>query len=180
MRGGSVTAALVVAVTLLLAACGTEGGTGVNAIQPRDGRSGLHLTGTIDGRQVAANDGAPVLRVGDCDVNDGVDTDLCFFSRDVDGGFLAIIVENPALAAQGSVDIVDPPCVSPNCDDVTEGLIVELQRAAGAERTRATGGRVQFNQVEPGDRYSGSLNLQLPDGRLSGTFEVVPRPEPEE
>lgn len=174
-------AALAVAGALLLAGCGTESsGTGVNAIQPRDGRSGLHLTGTIDGRQIAANDGAPVLRVGDCDVNDGVDRDVCFFSRDVDGGFLGIIIENPELAAEGSVDVADPACVSPNCDDVTDGLIVELQRAAGGERTRATGGRVQFDRVEEGSRYAGTMNLQFPDGRLSGTFEVVPRPEPED
>lgn len=172
---------MTAAGALLLGACGTGGsGTGVNAIEPREGRSGLHLAGTVEGRQFAVNDGAPVLRVADCDVNDGADTDLCFFSRQVDGGFVGIVVENPNVVTEGSFDVIDPECVSPNCDDVTGGVIVELQMAAGAPRTRGTGGRVQFDVVEDGNRYAGTLNLQLPDGRLSGTFEVVPRPEPED
>ena len=180
MRRRSSIAVLVAAGSLLLSACSTSGsGTGVNAIQPRDGRSGLYLTGTVDGRQFAVNDGAPVLRTGDCDVNDGADRDLCFFSRDVDGGFVGIVIENPDLAAEGTVDVVDDPCQSPHCDDVTSGLLVELQRVAGAERTRAIGGRVTFDLVEEGRRYAGTMNLVLPDGRISGTFEVVPRPEPD-
>lgn len=175
-------AALGVAGVLLLAGCATSGGgSGVNAVvQPRDGRSGLHLAGTVDGRQFAVNDGAPVLRVGDCDVNDGADADVCFFSRQVDGGFVGIVIENPDQVAEGSVDVVDASCQSPNCNAVDDGLVVELQQAAGGERSRATGGRVQFDRVEDGKRYAGTMNLQFPDGRLSGTFEVVPRPEPEE
>jgi hypothetical protein len=163
---------------LLLAGCSTSGsGTGVNAIEPHEGRSGLYLTGTVDGRQFAVNDGAPVLRLADCDVNDGSDTDLCFISRQVDGGFVAIVIENPDVIAEGSIDVVAPACQSPNCNDVTDGVIIELQQAPGGPRTRATGGRVQFDRVEEGARYGGSLNLQLPKGRISGTFEVVPRPE---
>jgi hypothetical protein len=178
VRRRGLLAALGTAGALLLAACGAEGtGTGVNAIEPYEGRSGLHLTGTVDGRQFAVNDGAPVLRLADCDVNDGPDTDLCFISRQVDGGFVAIVIENPGVIAEGSFDVVAPACQSPNCDDVTEGLIVELQQAPGADRTRAIGGRVQFDRVEDGARYGGNLNLQLPKGRISGTFEVVPRPE---
>lgn len=172
------TLAAAVAAVLLLPACGTEGsGTGVNAIQPQDGRSGLHLAGTLNGRQFAVNDGAPVLRLGDCDVNDGVDIDLCFFSRDLDGGFFGLVVENPDVIVEGTVAVTEPACVSPNCDDVSDGAVVELQHEPGAPRTRATGGRVRLTTVEPGQRYSGTLSLQLPTGRVSGTFEVVPRPE---
>lgn len=181
MRSAGRPAALLAAGAVLLAGCATSGsGTGVNAIEPRNGRSGLHLTGTVDGRQFAVNDGAPVLRVGDCDVNDGADTDLCFFSRQVDGGFVGIVVENPDVVTEGTFDVIDPACASPNCDDVTGGVIVELQMAPGAPRARATGGRVQLDVVEDAQRYAGTLNVQLPDGRLGGTFEVVPRPEPED
>ena len=172
-------ALLAALVVVLLTACGASGtGTGVGAIEPRDGKSGLQLSGTIDGRQFVVNDGAPVLRLGDCDVNDGTDTDLCFFSRELDGGFLGVVMENPAVIEVTTLPVVDPPCVSPHCDDVTDGIVVELQFAPGAPRTRATGGDVVFTVVEDGGRYSGRLNLTFPDGRISGAFEVVPRPEP--
>ena len=162
----------------LLAACGTSGGgTGPAAIEPRDGRSGLQLSGTIDGKQVAVLDGAPVLRLGDCDVNDGGDTDLCFFSRLVDGGFFAVLIENPAVVEVGMVPVVDSDCRSPRCEDETAGAVVDLQFEPGGPRTRATGGSLDITTVEEAQRYAGSLNLQLPDGRLTGTFQVVPRPE---
>ena len=170
--------AAVVALTLV--GCGAAGtGSGVGAIEPRDGKSGLQLSGTIDGRQFAVNDGAPLLRLGDCDVNDGQDTDLCFFSRDLDGGFFGLIVENPDLVGEQTLDVVDVPCRSPNCETVDTGLIVELQFAPGAPRTRVTGGEMIFTTVEPGQLYSGRLNLTWPDGRIAGSMEVVPRPEPE-
>lgn len=174
-------AALVMGVALA-AACGTAGtGTGVSGIEPRDGRSGLQLSGTVGGRQFAVNDGAPVLRLGDCDVNDGADTDLCFFSRDIDGGFFALIVENPEAVTVGRVNVVDSDCRSPNCEEPGAGAITEVQFQPGASRVRATGGVLQFTTVEPSQRYAGTLNLELPDGRIGGTFEVVPRPaEPSE
>lgn len=172
------TLAALLAGAALIAGCGTSGtGSGVAGIEPREGRSGLQLTGTIDGRQVAVNDGAPVLRLDDCDVNDGPDADLCFFSRDVDGGFFAIVIENPAALAVGSVPVVENACRSPHCDDVTDGALVELQFDPGAERTRATGGSLNLSVVDDAKRYAGTLNLTLPDGRLGGTFEVVPRPD---
>jgi hypothetical protein len=171
----------VLVAAAFLSACGTSGtGTGVDAIQPRDGRSGLQLSGTIGGRQVAVNDGAPVLRLGDCDVDDGADTDLCVFSREVDGGYFALIVENPDAVTVGRVDIVDSDCRSPNCEAVGDGAVVDVQREPGGPRTRATGGNLTFETVERAQRYAGTINLELPDGRLSGTFQIVPRPEPEE
>jgi hypothetical protein len=172
-------ALLAALAALALAACGASGtGSGVGAIEPRDGKSGLQLSGTIDGRQFVVNDGAPVLRLGDCDVNDGADRDLCFFSRELDGGFVGLVVENPEVIKPATLPVVDAPCTSPRCDDVTGGIVVELQFAPGAPRTRATGGNVVFTGVDDGDRYSGRLNLTFPDGRISGSFEVVPRPEP--
>ena len=176
MRPALVAAILAIATV----ACGASGtGSGVGAIEPRDGKSGLQLSGTIDGRQVAVNDGAPVLRLGDCDVNDGQDADLCFFSREIDGGFLGIIIENPDAVTVGTLPVVDPPCRSPHCEDVADGVVVELQFVAGARRTRVTGGEVIFTTADAGQLYSGRLNLTWPDGRIGGTVEVVPRPEPE-
>ncbi|MPZ71977.1 MAG: hypothetical protein GEU74_01895 [Nitriliruptorales bacterium] len=170
-------AAAAVMLCALLAACGTgEAGSGVAAIQPRDGRSGLQLSGTLDGRQFAVNDGAPVLRLGDCDVNDGADVDLCFFTRELEGGFFGIVVENPDVVRPGVVEVTQSRCASPHCDDVTDGAVVEVQFAPGAPRVRATGGRLRLTTVEKGRRYAGTLHLTLPDGAFSGTFEVVPRP----
>lgn len=176
MRAGRLPA--IVFVAGLLTACATsEAPSGVAAIQPRDGRSGLHLSGTVEGRQIAVNDGAPVLRLGDCDVNDGPDTDLCFFSRTVDGGFFAVVVENPDVVVPGTVAVVEPPCISPHCGDVSDGAVVEVQFTPGSERIRASDGGLTVTAAESGRRYAGTMNLQLPDGRITGTFEVVPRPD---
>ena len=165
-------------LAVILPGCATSGGgSGVSAIEPKGGRSGLQLSGTLGGRQLAVNDGAPVLRLGDCDVNDGNDTDLCFFSREVDGGFFAVIVENPEVVRVGTVDVVESPCRSPHCDQVSDGLLVELQREPGGPRDRATSGHIEFTTVEDGQRYAGELRLVMPDGEFSGTFEIVPRPE---
>ncbi|HVM18355.1 MAG TPA: hypothetical protein VM307_00175 [Egibacteraceae bacterium] len=171
----------VALAALLLAGCGTSGSqTGVAAIQPRDGRSGLHLSGTIDGRHIVVNDGAPVLRLADCDVNDGVDVDLCVFSREINGGFFAFFVENPDVLEAGTIPVVDDACRSPRCDDVTDGAVVELQFQPGAKRLRATSGRLELVDVVEGQRYEGNVSLQFPDGRLSGTMNVIPRPDDDE
>ena len=168
-------------LAVALVACGASGvGSGVNAIEPRGGKSGLSLSGTIDGEQVVVNDGAPVLRNGDCDVNDGPDTDLCFFSKDLDGGYFAVIIENPDVVQPGTVEVFDAPCRSPNCDAVTEGLVAELQFEAGAPRTRVTGGRAVLADVREGELYSGRVNFTWPGGSLSGSVEVVPRPDESE
>ena len=168
-------------LAIATAACGASGtGSGVGAIEPRGGKSGLQLSGTIGGRQVAINDGAPVLRLGDCDVNDGDDGDLCLFSRDIDGGFFGLIIENPELVEAATIDVFDAPCSSPNCEDVAQGLVVELQFEPGGPRTRVTGGRIVFTAAEPGQQYSGRLDLTWPDGRLAGSMEVVPRPDEEQ
>lgn len=178
MRRRLLAAALTAAA--VLPACTSGGGTGPAAIEPRDGLSGLQLSGTIDGRQVAILDGAPVMRLADCDVNDGVDTDLCFLSRMVDGGFFEMLIENPDALTTGVVPVVDSDCRSPLCEDVTGGVVVDLLFEPGGPRTRATGGRLDVTTVEEAKRYAGDMNLMLPDGRLTGTFQVVPRPETSE
>jgi hypothetical protein len=171
----------VLAVGLLatvLAGCGTAGtGQGVAGITPRNGRSGLSLSGTVDGRQIAVNDGAPRMRVDDCDPNQGPDTDLCFFSRDIDGGFFGLIVENPgALAPDRALPVAAERCAPRACDEVSDVAVVDLQLGVGTPRVRAEGGQLRMKTVQPRRRYAGSLTLDLPDGRLSGTFDVVPRP----
>ena len=170
---------LIVVVSVLLAtACSTAGGgKGAAAIEPRDGKSGLHLSGTVDGRQVLVSDGAPELRLGDCDVNDGSDGDLCFFSSEVDGGYFALLVENPDAIVEGRVEVVGSSCRSPRCEEAGAGAIVDLQFEPGGPRMRATGGNLTLSSVEEGARYGGTLNLDLPDGRLGGTFQIVPRPD---
>lgn len=173
---GRVTAAVMAA--LLLVACGGEESTSpISAITPREGRSGLQLTGTVGGRQVVVNDGAPVLRAGDCDVNDGPDADVCFFSRRIDGDFFAVIIENPDVLAPGTVEVVSSSCRSPECNHVTDGAVVDVGFAPDESRVRATGGRLRIDIIEPGRRYSGTMSLELPNGRIDGHFEVVPRPD---
>ena len=165
-------------VAAVLTGCGTAGtGQGVAGITPRNGRSGLSLSGTVDGRQIAVNDGAPRMRVGDCDPNQGPDTDLCFFSRAIDGNFFALIVENPdALAADQALPVAAEQCAPQACDEISDVAVVDVQLGVGTQRVRAEGGQLRTTTVQPLRRYAGSLTLELPNGRLSGTFEVVPRP----
>jgi hypothetical protein len=171
----------VIAAVLGLAGCGAESiGTGPAAVRPRDGRSGLQLTGTIGGRQVAVSDGLPTLNTGDCDPNDGADRDVCFVSRDIDGTLFVIVFENPDLLVEDASLPVGPgDCRTPEaCDAVTDVAVVEVQSGI-ADRQRATSGQVNLAAVEPGLRYVGTLSLVLPDGRISGEFDVIPRPEEE-
>lgn len=166
------------ALVLLLAGCATAGGeTGVAAIRPSEGRSGLYLSGTIDGRQVAVTDGAPRLHVTDCDPQDGRDRDVCVGSRTIDGRGLRIVFENPgALESEARLPVRAPDCRPADCDDVTDHAIVGVQ-FTGEGLMHAHDGELVLRVVEPHGRYMGSLRLQLPDGRLSGDFNVVPRPE---
>jgi hypothetical protein len=147
-------------------------------VQPRDGRSGLSLTGTVSGRQVAVSAGAPQLLLEDCDVNTGVDVDLCFFASDIDGSTFGLVFENPAVLQSGRrLDVVVADCSLDGCDGVDDGVVVDVQFGAGQDRVRAVSGAVTVDVVEAHERYAGSIELRLPEGRLTGTFDVVPRPE---
>ncbi|HWB71994.1 MAG TPA: hypothetical protein VG452_07235 [Egibacteraceae bacterium] len=160
---------------VLAAACGT-GPAPDAAGQPRDGRAGLQLTGTVGGRQVAVSDGAPRLIVGDCDPQDGPDDDVCLVSRDIDGTLVRLLIENPeVLEAGASVPVADVDCPPRACDALTDVAVVELQVGVGEQTRRATGGLVTTSVVQPRLRYAGTLTLEFPDGRLAGGFDVVPR-----
>jgi hypothetical protein len=159
----------------LLSGCAA---TSATTVQPRDGRSGLQGTGTVAGRQVAVTGGLPELLVGDCDPMDGADDDVCFLTDTIDGRSFVLTVENPAVLAEGAVlDVVDPVCAPRSgCDDVTDGAVVSVKLGTDAP-LRATGGTLRLSRVEPFANYVGRVNLTLPDGSFSGTFDVVPRPE---
>jgi len=163
-----------VALALVLAGCATAS----RAVQPRDGRSGLQGTGTLEGRQVAVGQGLPDLVVGDCDPIDGPDQDVCFVSDTIDGRTFVLIFENPAVLVTGaSLPLGGADCASPEaCDAVTDVAVVSLKLGADAA-VRAEGGRLLLTRVEPFANYVGEVILELPDGAFTGSFDVVPVPE---
>ena len=175
----ALTAALI---GMLLAGCGTAGtDSGTAAIEPRDGQSGLSLTGTVGGRQVAVSAGLPEMLLDDCDVNAGRDVDLCFFAAEIDGSDFGLVFENPDVLVAGTTLTVEPStCTRDSCDTISDVAVVDVQRGVGTDRVRATGGQVVIDVADKGKRYAGRLNLSLPDGRLGGTFDVVPRPDEED
>lgn len=162
------------AVLALVTACGT--GELPQTPQPRDGRAGLQLSGTVAGSQVAVSDGSPDLTVGDCAVVGGAAVDLCVASRDLRGGPVVLTVRNPAALVEGvTVPVEDSDCDGPACDAVTDVAIVDVA-LGDAVRRRAVGGRLEITVADEGARYAGSLHLDLVDGDLSGHFDLVPRP----
>ena len=143
-------------------------------VQPRDGRAGLQLAGSVGNRQLAVSDGAPRLTVGDCDPGASGDSDVCVIADDIDGQLVVLVFENPDVLQSGaSLPVVDPPCDA-GCDDVTDGAVVDLQLGTGP-RLRAQDGRLELRTVEPFRNYVGELRLDLPSGSVSGSFDVVPR-----
>lgn len=160
-----------VAVTALLGALavGCVGGEEVQR-QPEADDDGIQATGTIDGRRVAISRGAPVVTLGDCDPNDGLDRDLCMVFRTIDGEQMNLVVENPdALVAGETLDVRTRDCDA--CDDVTDVAVVDL-RVEGDQR-RAEGGRLVVHEAE--ERYAAEFDLRLPNGqRLTGSFNVRP------
>lgn len=172
-RGPAALAAVIVGGVLGGCAADAEG------LPPaRDGRSGLQATGTVEGRQVAVGRGLPELVVGDCDPIDGRDDDVCVITDTIDGRLLVLAFENPAVLTEGAVlDVGDPACGAPAaCDEVTDVAIVTLKFETD-DPIRATGGTVRMGQVLPFRNYVGEFAVDLPDGRLNGSFDVVPRPE---
>lgn len=163
------------AAAALLAGCTSSSAT---VVQPRDGRSGLQGTGTLDGRQVAVAQGLPELVVGDCDPIDGDDADVCIISDTVDGRTFVLTVENPDVLESGAdLPVGAPECATPEaCDQVTDVAIISLKLGTD-DAVRATGGRLRVERVEPFANYVGEVSLELPGGRFSGSFDVVPRPE---
>ncbi|MGH8884993.1 MAG: hypothetical protein ACRDYX_07450 [Egibacteraceae bacterium] len=171
-------AALALLAVLLTGCGGTPAGSGPSAVRPRDGRSGLHLAGVIRGQQLAVSDGLPRLEATDCDPNDGADQDVCVVSRTIDGTPFVVVFENPAVLEPGTLRVESGGCARPeDCDRVAGVAVIEV-RAGVRDRVRAQGGSLTLEVVEPGRRYVGSLSLELPNGRIDGDFDLIPRPEP--
>jgi hypothetical protein len=84
---------------------------------------------------------------------------------------------NDAVLEPGTTVAVDRgTCRGPEqCAAVTDAAVVDLQ--VGQRRQRATSGTVTFREVEHGRRYVGIFNLVFRDGRVTGSFDVVPRPD---
>jgi hypothetical protein len=161
----------LVLCVLLLAGCWPAP---AQTLQPRDGRAGLQLSGSVAARQLAVSDGAPRLTVGDCDPDATGDADVCVIADDIDGQLVVLVFENPDVLRSGaSLPVVDPPCGG-GCDDVTDGVVVDLQLGTG-QRQRARSGHLELSRVEPFSNYVGEVRLDLPSGAVSGSFDVVPR-----
>lgn len=171
MRRVLITALLL---ALALSGCGRGGATQ----QPRDGRAGLQVTGSVEGRQVAVSDGGPALVIEDCDPPDGFDDDVCAQARDLDGDLFVLVFENPDILITGADLAVGGDCTTPTrCDTVRDVAVIRVQSGAG-ERIQATGGELRLSLVAPGRRrYVGTFRLELPGGAVSGSFDLVPRPE---
>lgn len=162
---------LAVALVLLAAGgCGTEPA----ASAPGDPAvSGLQLTGTIGGHQVALSDGSPRLLVGNCAPREGPSHDVCIVSKDIDGELVVLALKNPdALRPGATLAVGSPACATPaRCDRVRDVAIVDLQRGVGG-RQRAVGGRLAMTHVVDNLRYAGRFTLVLVNGRVSGSFDV--------
>lgn len=157
---------------VVLTGCGSGGANPAN--QPRDGRAGITLSGTIADRQVSVRDGAPELVFGACDPATGTDDDVCVITQTVVGDTFVLVFENPALLTDGALlDVAGSDCRGDRCETITGHAVVDVQ--VGEERVRARGGQVLVEAVEPLVRYRGEVRLELPDGRVSGDFDVIPR-----
>jgi hypothetical protein len=148
--------------------------TPAESTQPRDGRSGLQLTGSIAGRQLALSDGSPQLTVGDCDPDASGDSDVCAIGETIDGELVVLVLENPdVLAAGTTLPVVDPGCGA-RCDQISDAAVVDLQVGTG-RRMRAHGGRLELDEVTPFSRYAGDVRLSFAAGSVTGSFDLVPR-----
>lgn len=142
--------------------------------QPRNGRAGLQLAGSIGGRQLAVSDGSPDLRIGDCDPDVTGDDDVCAIAEDIDGQLVVLVFENPDVLTEGAtLPVADPGC-GDLCDDVTDVAVIDLQLGTGP-RVRADGGRLEVREVTPFARYAGDVRLTTSSGSVSGSFDLVPR-----
>lgn len=166
---------IALVATVALAGCATSDAGSVD--QPRDGRAGLQLSGTLEGRQIAVSHGAPELVVGDCDPTTPPDTDVCAIGNTIGGTVFVLSFENPDVLEEGAaLDVASSPCRGPSCDDVRDHAIVDVQVGEG-ERVRAEGGEVRVEVVEEFRRYAGEVRLEFADGHLTGHFDLVPRPD---
>jgi hypothetical protein len=159
-------AVLAVVAALVLSGCATSNPSHRQAEAVDDG---VQATGIVDGARVAISRGVPEVSFGDCDPGDGLDDDICWVARTIDGLSIAFVIENPAVLVEGAtLDVVSPECTG--CDEVADGVVVEL-RVAGEVR-RPDSGTVTVNEV-PGERAAADFDLSFADGdELRGSFNV--------
>lgn len=164
---------LAIAAALLLVGCSTAQGDAPRT--GREGAAGVQLSGTLEGRQIAVREGSPDLLVGDCDPRTGPDEDVCVITQTVSGELFVLVLENPDVLEGGAdLPVESSRCRGAQCDEIAEHAVVDVQLGGGS-RIRATGGELELETVEPFLRYTGRLRLELPDGRISGRLDVVPR-----
>jgi hypothetical protein len=162
---------VLIVLAVLVAGCWP---TPPETVQPREGRAGLQLAGSIAGRQLAVSDGAPRLTVGDCDPDAAGDEDVCAIADSIDGDLVVLVFENPdVLRAATTVPVGDPGCGT-RCDAVADVAVVDLQLGS-ARRLRARGGRLAVRDLTPFSRYAGDLRLSFAAGSVAGSFDLVPR-----
>lgn len=159
-------AVVSVLAALVLSGCADAA---VEHRQPEAVDDGVQVTGTLDGARIAISEGVPDVTFGDCDPGIEIDEDVCWSARTIDGLTVGVVVENPAVLRAGEqVEVVDVDC-DLDCDEVTEGVVVEVRW--DGQRARAVGGRLDVAEV--GERVAADLDLRLPGSdRLTGSFNV--------
>ena len=160
------TVAAAAVAALLLAGCATSNPAHRQAEAVDDG---VQATGIIDGARVAISRGVPEVVFGDCDPGDGLDDDICWVARTIDGLNIAFVIENPAVLEEGAtLQVVDPDCTG--CDDEVDGVVVQLR--IDGEVRRPGSGTVTVVSV-PGERAAADFDLSFADGdELRGSFNV--------
>ena len=159
-----------VVVAALLAGCVSPDAGEGGQRQAEVDDDGVQVTGTLDQRRLSISNGAPDVVVGDCDPGDGLDDDVCFVTRTIDGVTIAFVIENPAVLAPGAeLDVRDVSCRQ--CDDETGVAVVDI-RVDGDQR-RAVAGRLGVTTAD--ERYAGEFRLDFAGGdQLVGTFNIRP------
>jgi hypothetical protein len=154
------------ALSVLLAGCAEAA---VVHRQPEAVDDGVQVTGTLGGARVAISEGVPDVTFGDCDPGIEIDEDVCWSARTIDGLTVGMVIENPAVLRAGEeVEVVDVAC-DLDCDQVTDGVVVEVRW--DGQRARAVGGRLEVSEV--GERVAADVDLRLPaSDRLTGSFNV--------
>lgn len=164
----------VLLAALVLSGCeeGDDVQLPVDTVQPESGEDGIQATGLLDGSRVAISRGYPTVVVGDCDANDGLDEDVCIVARTIDGISVTMVIENPDVLVPGETVEAGVRC-SVDCDDVTEGAVVEF-RIDGEVRQVQRG---TFTVEQAGPRWVADFDLELPFGDgLQGSFDVAATP----
>lgn len=156
----------LVAASLVVSGCATAS---VAHRQAEAGDDGVQVTGTLGGSRVAISEGVPDVVFGDCDPGIDIDEDVCWSARTIDGMTVAMVVENPdVLAADTVIDIVDDAC-DLDCDQVTEGAVVDIRW--NGQQVRAVSGRLEVSAAS--ERVAAGMDVNLVGGDgLTGMFNI--------